>query len=117
MATPYNLTNLLEDFIVIIGNHTIFNFEIYDTDGSPVNLTGKTCRLRFSPMGYTSLILANLLGTISGPSFNVITFILPSATTNNTSWSGKVEFQLEIQYTGSIIYYPASGIVTFKEKI
>ena len=105
----FTTINNLEETSLIAGNDFTFQFEVFDDNGSPLNLSGATTYLLFSPYGQTDYKEIQLTGNILTE--NTFEFVLPSTSSRNLD--GWYIQQVAIISFDGTEYRPAQGMVFF----
>ena len=101
--------NDLDQFNFIAGDTQTLNFEIYDSNASPVDLSTATCSVVFSPYGQFNYAAITISGSIAGSSTNIFTSILTGSSTETLS--GKYTMQpVVVDYNGDE-FRPSQGVV------
>lgn len=109
----YTQVNSMEDVFFIGGNPFTFDFTVYDSENTLVNLTGATVLATLARYGSPDYALVTETGTVTGMGTFSVTL-----TTDDTKYlSGKFVIQpVVIDFKGTE-NRPAQGIVTIIPRI
>jgi hypothetical protein len=100
------VSNTLPDVHMIAGDQQTFEYEVNNTDGTPIDLQYATCKVIIFRYGDPNYVFANLTGTVvlNGSYYNkfYVNF-------SGEGWSGVYQHQVRITDAHSIDHIPAQG--------
>jgi hypothetical protein len=103
------VVNDLDSVQFIGGDTQTFYFDVYDSAGSPVDLSATTCSVVISPYGQNNYAILTISGSVSGSSTNRFEIAISSSSTQTLI--GKYTMQPVIIDSNGNEYRPSQGIV------
>jgi len=101
--------NNLDQFNFIAGDTQSLTFEVYDSNGSEVDISTSTCTVVFSPYGQFNYAAITISGSITGSSTHIFDATLNGSATRLLS--GKYTMQPVIVDFNGDEFRPAQGVV------
>ena len=101
--------NDLESFQFIGGDTQTLYFDVYDSTGSPVDISAATCSVVLSPYGQNNYAALTISGSVSGSFTNRFGAVISGSSTQTLS--GKYSMQPVIIDFNGQEYRPSQGLV------
>ncbi len=107
LSVTFNDINNLDDVAFVAGTTFILNYNVFDQNGAPIDLSTAICKWHCAPYGTDFTQIQKTASVIATNTFQVI---LSPADTNGLS--GKFTQQPSIEFSNGTFIIPSQGIIT-----